>query len=146
MYMTNNTHTHTPNCRPNSAPSRTFGPLPSPCGRYWHSRVSSPMSICRMRMSLRTLDTFTRTTKCMWVAPESSPPHKTFLIHTYTQFPFSYLKELLPMPVNCPREIYDLMCECWQRNESSRPNFREIHLFLQRKNLGFKPSTQTLMY
>lgn len=44
------------------------------------------------------------------------------------------------MPLNCPREIYDLMCECWQRNESSRPNFREIHLFLQRKNLGFKPS------
>ncbi|KAH8404796.1 hypothetical protein KR222_003859, partial [Zaprionus bogoriensis] len=56
------------------------------------------------------------------------------------------LHELLPMPPNCPREIYDLMCECWQRNESSRPNFREIHLFLQRKNLGFKPSSQTLMY
>ncbi|KAM8715325.1 hypothetical protein ACLKA7_002390 [Drosophila subpalustris] len=56
------------------------------------------------------------------------------------------MHELLPMPLNCPREIYDLMCECWQRNESSRPNFREIHLFLQRKNLGFKPSTQTLMY
>ncbi|XP_011176649.1 discoidin domain-containing receptor 2 isoform X2 [Zeugodacus cucurbitae] len=50
------------------------------------------------------------------------------------------LHELLPMPLNCPREIYDLMCECWQRNESSRPNFREIHLFLQRKNLGFKPN------
>ncbi|XP_064554114.1 discoidin domain-containing receptor 2 isoform X2 [Drosophila montana] len=56
------------------------------------------------------------------------------------------MHELLPMPLNCPREIYDLMCECWQRNESSRPNFREIHLFLQRKNLGFKPDTQTLMY
>ncbi|XP_023031811.1 discoidin domain-containing receptor 2 [Drosophila willistoni] len=56
------------------------------------------------------------------------------------------MHELLPMPVNCPREIYDLMCECWQRNESTRPNFREIHLFLQRKNLGFKPQTQTLMY
>ncbi|BFF93401.1 discoidin domain-containing receptor 2 [Drosophila madeirensis] len=56
------------------------------------------------------------------------------------------MHELLPMPVNCPREIYDLMCECWQRNESSRPNFREIHLFLQRKNLGFKPQSQTLMY
>ncbi|XP_067620630.1 discoidin domain-containing receptor 2-like [Eurosta solidaginis] len=50
------------------------------------------------------------------------------------------LHEVLPMPLNCPREIYDLMCECWQRNESSRPNFREIHLFLQRKNLGFKPN------
>ncbi|XP_055636349.1 discoidin domain-containing receptor 2 isoform X1 [Toxorhynchites rutilus septentrionalis] len=47
---------------------------------------------------------------------------------------------LLPIPVGCPREIYDLMCECWQRNENSRPNFREIHLFLQRKNLGYRPT------
>ncbi|XP_049938799.1 discoidin domain-containing receptor 2-like [Schistocerca serialis cubense] len=45
----------------------------------------------------------------------------------------------LPPPKNCPKEIYDLMCECWQRNESNRPNFREIHLFLQRKNLGYEP-------
>ncbi|XP_046391310.1 discoidin domain-containing receptor 2-like isoform X3 [Ischnura elegans] len=46
---------------------------------------------------------------------------------------------LLPQPINCPKEIYDLMCECWQRNDRDRPNFREIHLFLQRKNLGYKP-------
>lgn len=45
----------------------------------------------------------------------------------------------LPQPTLCPKEIYDLMCECWQRNESDRPNFREIHLFLQRKNLGYTP-------
>lgn len=45
----------------------------------------------------------------------------------------------LPQPNNCPKEIYDLMQECWQRNESQRPNFREIHLFLQRKNLGYAP-------
>lgn len=46
---------------------------------------------------------------------------------------------LLPLPIKCPREIYDLMCECWQRNEADRPNFQEIYLFLQRKNLGYKP-------
>ncbi|KAJ3661385.1 hypothetical protein Zmor_005782 [Zophobas morio] len=46
---------------------------------------------------------------------------------------------LLSTPINCPKEIFDLMCECWQRNESDRPNFREIHLFLQRKNLGYNP-------
>lgn len=45
---------------------------------------------------------------------------------------------LLPSPINCPREIYDLIRECWQRNESDRPNFQEIYLFLQRKNLGYK--------
>ncbi|KAH8298160.1 hypothetical protein KR018_010081, partial [Drosophila ironensis] len=56
------------------------------------------------------------------------------------------LHELLTMPPNCPREIYDLMCECWQRNESSRPSFREIHMFLQRKNLGFNPKVHGIEY
>ncbi|KAL1517292.1 hypothetical protein ABEB36_001074 [Hypothenemus hampei] len=45
----------------------------------------------------------------------------------------------LNIPHNCPKEIYDLMLECWNRNESDRPSFKEIHLFLQRKNLGYKP-------
>lgn len=43
----------------------------------------------------------------------------------------------LPQPYNCPREIFDLIVECWHKNEAQRPNFREIHLFLQRKNLAF---------
>jgi len=53
---------------------------------------------------------------------------------------FAYFTQMiLPLPKNCPKEIYDLMRECWQRNDVDRPNFREIHLFLQRKNLGYKP-------
>ena len=31
------------------------------------------------------------------------------------------------------------MLECWQRDENERPSFREIHLFFQRKNLGYNP-------
>ncbi|XP_066148473.1 discoidin domain-containing receptor 2-like isoform X2 [Euwallacea fornicatus] len=46
----------------------------------------------------------------------------------------------LPRPALCPREIYDLMGECWKRNAADRPKFSEIHLFLQRKNLGFMPN------
>ena len=46
----------------------------------------------------------------------------------------------LPTPFQCPREVRDLMNECWQRDEAERPTFREIHLFLQRKNLGYDPS------
>ncbi|CAB4055622.1 DDR2 [Lepeophtheirus salmonis] len=46
----------------------------------------------------------------------------------------------LPTPYGCPREVRDLMTECWQREESERPSFQEIHLFLQRKNLGYSPS------
>ncbi|XP_054715542.1 discoidin domain-containing receptor 2-like [Uloborus diversus] len=49
------------------------------------------------------------------------------------------LQVYLPQPPACPKEIYDLMKECWQRNEHDRPHFREIHLFLQRKNLGYAP-------
>ena len=45
----------------------------------------------------------------------------------------------LPNPLGCPREVRDLMCECWQREEKERPSFREIHMFLQRKNLGYDP-------
>ncbi|GIY47959.1 discoidin domain-containing receptor 2 [Caerostris darwini] len=48
-------------------------------------------------------------------------------------------RRTLPRPPHCPREIYDLMRECWRRDEADRPNFREIHLFLQRKNLGYSP-------
>lgn len=43
----------------------------------------------------------------------------------------------LSTPHGCPREVRDLMNECLQRDDKERPSFSEIHLFLQRKNLGF---------
>ncbi|XP_054275572.1 discoidin domain-containing receptor 2-like isoform X2 [Macrosteles quadrilineatus] len=47
----------------------------------------------------------------------------------------------LPRPAIPPatKDIVDLMGECWRRNEVERPSFREIHLFLQRKTLGYAP-------
>ena len=45
----------------------------------------------------------------------------------------------LERPPLCPKDVYELMCECWRREEAARPSFREIHLFLQRKNLGYSP-------
>ncbi|KAH9500701.1 Epithelial discoidin domain-containing receptor 1 [Bulinus truncatus] len=54
------------------------------------------------------------------------------------------LQTVLSMPGNCPKEIYDLMCECWNRQESVRPTFREIHMFLQRKNMGYNPAEEKL--
>jgi discoidin domain receptor family protein 2 len=50
------------------------------------------------------------------------------------------LQRYLSRPPACPREIYDLMGECWKRHEVDRPRFGEIHLFLQRKNLGYIPA------
>ncbi|KAI4471024.1 tyrosine-protein kinase receptor [Holotrichia oblita] len=45
----------------------------------------------------------------------------------------------LPRPVS-NKDINDLMLECWRRKDLERPSFTEIHLFLQRKNLGYAPT------
>lgn len=46
---------------------------------------------------------------------------------------------VLPRPGNCLKEVYDLMLECWNAAEGDRPAFREIHMFLTRKNVGYDP-------
>ncbi|KPM09873.1 Discoidin domain-containing receptor 2 precursor-like protein [Sarcoptes scabiei] len=38
----------------------------------------------------------------------------------------------------CPEEIYDLILECTQRSEESRPDFPEIIYFLQKKIQGHR--------
>ncbi|TKR80101.1 hypothetical protein L596_014230 [Steinernema carpocapsae] len=43
---------------------------------------------------------------------------------------------------SCPKEMTDLLMECWSEDPSTRPRFLEIHLFLSRKNLGFSPTRQ----
>ena len=48
----------------------------------------------------------------------------------------------LPQPGACPKEIYDLMRECWNREEADRPAFKEIHMFLQRKGMGYDPKIE----
>ncbi|XP_076649969.1 discoidin domain-containing receptor 2 [Halictus rubicundus] len=49
--------------------------------------------------------------------------------------------DYLPRPTACSKDIYDLMLECWRREENERPTFREISMFLQRKNLGYAPTS-----
>lgn len=45
---------------------------------------------------------------------------------------FDWLKEGYRMdaPHNCPKEVYDLMTECWQANPDARPNFTSIVNYL----------------
>ena len=43
-------------------------------------------------------------------------------------------------PEHCPRETYDLMKTCWQRDDAFRPSADEIQLFLSQKSVGFDPS------
>ena len=49
-------------------------------------------------------------------------------------------------PSGCPREIYDMMCTCWSRDDAARPTFREIHMFLANKNMGFDPTEEKYGY
>ena len=51
------------------------------------------------------------------------------------------LFDYLPKPTTSSKDIYDLMLECWRRDDCERPTFREISLFLQRKNLGYAPTS-----
>uniref|UniRef100_A0A146LSE5 Discoidin domain-containing receptor 2 n=3 Tax=Lygus hesperus TaxID=30085 RepID=A0A146LSE5_LYGHE len=44
-------------------------------------------------------------------------------------------------PPPTTKDITDLMLECWRQYEHQRPTFTQIHLFLQRKNLGYAPVT-----
>jgi len=62
------------------------------------------------------------------------------VLENFGQYYHTYSVQFeLAQPSSCPKEIYDLMCECWNRDETHRPAFREIHMFLQRKNMGYDP-------
>ena len=50
----------------------------------------------------------------------------------------------LPQSEACPREIYDLMRGCWNLEPAERPTFREICMFLQRKNIGYNPKEEAM--
>jgi len=45
----------------------------------------------------------------------------------------------LARPYNCPREVAGLLGECCSPAAAARPSIGEIELFLQRKNLGYRP-------
>ncbi|XP_041987229.1 discoidin domain-containing receptor 2-like [Aricia agestis] len=47
------------------------------------------------------------------------------------------LFECMNRAAGCPRDLYELMCECWRREDLHRPTFAEILPFLQRKTLNY---------
>ncbi len=38
----------------------------------------------------------------------------------------------LSLPPDCPKEIYDLLCECWHIDGTRRPNIADIALYFRR--------------
>ncbi|XP_039286881.1 discoidin domain-containing receptor tyrosine kinase B [Nilaparvata lugens] len=43
------------------------------------------------------------------------------------------LQVLLSKPSLCSPDVYELVCACWRRDQSQRPTFKEICLFLKQK-------------
>jgi len=43
----------------------------------------------------------------------------------------------------CPRELEDLMRQCWSGDEVQRPTFADINVFLAVKSAGFCPPPTT---
>jgi discoidin domain receptor family protein 2 len=39
----------------------------------------------------------------------------------------------LSQPADCPKEIYDLLSECWNIDGTKRPNISDIALYFRRK-------------
>lgn len=39
----------------------------------------------------------------------------------------------LSQPIDCTKEIYDLLCECWHIEPTKRPNISDIALYFRRQ-------------
>ena len=50
----------------------------------------------------------------------------------------------LPKPELCSKEIFDMMCECWQRDAQHRPSFTDIHAFLLGRASGSSLSPSSI--
>ncbi|CAH2227389.1 jg18409, partial [Pararge aegeria aegeria] len=47
------------------------------------------------------------------------------------------LFECIERAPGCPRDVYELMVECWRRDELDRPTFAELLSLLQRKTATY---------
>ncbi|XP_070532449.1 discoidin domain-containing receptor 2-like [Ptychodera flava] len=45
-----------------------------------------------------------------------------------------------PKPNHCPKDVYEVMKQCWRREADLRPNADFIHYFFQQKNMGYEPA------
>ncbi|CAH1372606.1 discoidin domain-containing receptor 2-like [Tenebrio molitor] len=50
------------------------------------------------------------------------------------------LQVLLNKPHICSSEVYELMCQCWKRDDTERPTFKQICLFLKHHNKDYTPT------
>ncbi|XP_065225267.1 discoidin domain-containing receptor 2-like isoform X2 [Planococcus citri] len=53
---------------------------------------------------------------------------------------------LLPKPSVCSSEIYELMCECWERDYNQRPTFKKLYSFLKRNNVAYSSDFDKQLY
>lgn len=100
--------------------------------RLFQGKYTTKSDVWSFAVTLWEILTLARETPYQELADAEVMQNLSHLHHENGLFVF------LPRPP-CTKDIFDLMLECWRKHETERPTFREIHLFLQRKNLGYAP-------
>lgn len=100
---------------------------------FWQGVYSSKSDVWSFAVTLWEILTLARERPLSYLTDEQVMENCSLLYYGNQQ------PVILSQPSNCPKEIYDLMVECWNMDESLRPTFNEIHMFLHHKNMGFQP-------
>ena len=106
------------------------------CSLFFQGKFSTKSDVWSFAVTLWEILIFAREQPFLGMSDEE-------VIENYGHYCRNSGQEVcLPMPSICPKEIFDLMRECWNRDDLQRPSFREIHMFLQRKNMGYNPAEE----
>ena len=106
------------------------------CFFYFQGKFSSKSDVWSFGVTLWEILTFARSQPFSELSDDEVIENCARCQQTDEGVPSHYY---LDQPSNCPREIYDLMKECWNREDSHRPHFHDIHTFLINKNQGYDP-------
>lgn len=66
--------------------------------------------------------------------PFSSLSNENVLQNTEHMYYGGELQVTLHKPTSCSIELYKIMCQCWRRDESERPTFKQIYSILKHLN------------
>ena len=87
-------------------------------------------------VTLYELFTYARQRPYHTLTNEQLVQHLAVLSQTQISSPLITKNRRLPQPELCSKEVYDMMCECWQADALCRPSFADIHTFLLGKASG----------
>lgn len=103
----------------------------------FHNQFSLKSDIWSFGVTLYELYTYARQRPYHTLTNEQLLQQFASLSQTSFSSSLTITKDLrLSQPDLCSKEIYDMMCECWQRDARHRPSFADIHTFLLGRSSG----------